>query len=421
MRRAIIFKRMKNLKYIIGVLLIFFFSNLSSQEVLNDYLEIAAKNNPGLKASFNEYLAAVEKVKEVGSLPDPNLVFAYFVRPVETRLGPQKLKFSISQMFPWFGTLKVRKDETAKLANAKLAIFEEAKSRLFLDVRSSYYDLYLIKSSILNTEANVKIIKVLREIVNIKIEAGLTSMTDGLRIVMELSDLENQLEMLRDKYQNVLVKFNNILGRDKYSEVDIPDILSNDVLKIQKEIILDSIKENNNQLRSIEFKQEALKDKEKLASKSGLPNISLGMEYITIGKNGSSIPDNGKDAIIFPKIGLNIPLNRKKYKSKVRQVYLLLESTENIKNDRLLVLENIFEKTYNEYRDADRRIVFYENQLLYAKKIMNIMESEYSSSEKNFEELLRMERQILKYFLELDRARTDKQTSIAFIQYMMGN
>jgi len=412
---------MNSLKYIIGCLLIFFFSTARSQEVLTNYLETAARNNPGLKASFNEYLAAVEKIREVGSLPDPNLAFVYFARPVETRLGPQRAKFSIGQMFPWFGTLKSRKDEAGKLANAKLAIFEEAKSKLFLDVKSSYYDLYLIKSSILNTEENVKIIKVLREIVNIKIEGGLTSMADGLRIEIELADLENQVELLRDKYQNVLVKFNNLVGRDRYSVVDIPNIFSNDILNMSKEIIFDSIKENNNQLRYIELKQESLKDKEKQALKSGLPNISLGIEYITIGKNSSSISDNGKDAIVFPKIGLNIPLNRKKYKSKVRQVRLLFESTENIKKDKLLGLENIFEITYNEYRDADRRIVLFKKQLQYARKILNILELEYSSSEKNFEELLRMEREILKYSLELDRAKTDKQTSIAFIHYMMGN
>ncbi len=218
-----------------------------------------------------------------------------------------------------------------------------------------------------------------------------------------------------------MVIFNNLVGRERYSEVDIPSILNNDILDMSKEIIIDSIKENNNQLRSIDYKHESLKSKEKQASKSGLPNISLGIEYTAIGKNSSSISENGKDAIVFPKIGLNIPLNRNKYKSKVRQVHLQMESTENIKKNKLLVLENVFEKTYNEYRDADRRIVLYKKQLQYARKILKILESEYSSSEKSFEELLRMERNILKYSLELDRARADKQTSIAFINYMMGN
>ena len=39
--------------------------------------------------------------------------------------------------------------------------------------------------------------------------------------------------------------------------------------------------------------------------------------------------------------------------------------------------------------------------------------------DKNFEEILRMERRVLKYGLELERARSDKQAAISFINYLM--
>ena len=37
------------------------------------YLEIAAKNNPGVLQKFSEYQAALQKIPQVGSLPDPEL------------------------------------------------------------------------------------------------------------------------------------------------------------------------------------------------------------------------------------------------------------------------------------------------------------------------------------------------------------
>ena len=46
---------------------------------------------------------------------------------------------------------------------------------------------------------------------------------------------------------------------------------------------------------------------------------------------------------------------------------------------------------------------------------MNILQTEYETSGKNFEELLRMELQLLKYKLELEKARSDKDAAIAFI------
>ena len=48
------------------------------------------------------------------------------------------------------------------------------------------------------------------------------------------------------------------------------------------------------------------------------------------------------------------------------------------------------------------------------------LENEYANSGKNFEEILRMDKSVLKYSLELEKARADKQASIAFINYLMG-
>merc|ERR1711974_383443 len=48
----------------------------------------------------------MQKVAQVNNLPDPTFSFGYFISPVETRVGPQRAKVGLTQMFPWFGTLK---------------------------------------------------------------------------------------------------------------------------------------------------------------------------------------------------------------------------------------------------------------------------------------------------------------------------
>ena len=82
---------MKNIKIIIGLLLVLMASVSSAQQAdLNNYLRIAAENNSGLKAKFNDYLAALEVAPQVKALPDPQVSFAYFISPVETRVGPKQ-------------------------------------------------------------------------------------------------------------------------------------------------------------------------------------------------------------------------------------------------------------------------------------------------------------------------------------------
>ncbi|RLD50707.1 MAG: TolC family protein, partial [Bacteroidetes bacterium] len=59
-------------------------------------------------------------------------------------------------------------------------------------------------------------------------------------------------------------------------------------------------------------------------------------------------------------------------------------------------------------------------QKVYAQKAISILETEYATNGKNFEEILRMEKRLLSYSLELEKAYSDKQASIAFINYLMG-
>jgi len=98
-----------------------------SAQSLQDYLKRAAENDPGLKASYMEYQAALQRVPQSGSLPDPEISFGYFISPIETRTGSQEARFSVMQMFPWMGTLRAKKDVAAELAKAKYEEFVSKK------------------------------------------------------------------------------------------------------------------------------------------------------------------------------------------------------------------------------------------------------------------------------------------------------
>ena len=410
---------MKKYITIIGVLLLLTSSLVSAQEELNMYLQTAAEKNPGLKAKFNEYMAALEVAPQVKALPDPQVAFAYFIQPVETRVGPQNFKFSASQMFPWFGTLKAKENAAIQLAKAKYEAFEDSRSVLFNDVKSSYYNLYFNNKAISISIENIDILNVFRKLAYIKVEAGLVSAVDEYRIEMEIGDLENQLAFLRDKQYVLKVMFNNYLNVNKDNPVLLPELLLTSNLNFSKQAALDSIRINNHQLLSIDFQAEALRFKQEVASRSGKPGFSLGMEYTVVGRGVNNL--TGADALMFPKVGITIPLYRNKYKAMVREVLYLETATKNKKLDKINVLETLFENGWKEYQDADRRIYLYVSQLDLAKKSLNLLETEYATGNSNFEEILRMERKVLKYNLELEKARADKPAAISFITYLMGN
>ena len=268
------------------------------------------------------------------------------------------------------------------------------------------------------TKDNIRILNTFRNLALIKMEAGTGSGVDELRVEMELADLENTLALLRDRWFASVVSFNNLLNVDEKATVDIPDTLWTDDLAFSKQAVLDSLKQNNNQLQSLDYLYRSYQDQETRAKSQGAPNILAGIDYINVGNDGTS-PASGKDAL-FVKVGITIPLYRKKYDGMVKEAVLLQEATQYQKEDKVNALETLFEKTYSQYADADRRLTLFQKQSEFAGKAIRILESDYASNGKDFEEILRMERKLLNYSLELEKARSDKQAAIAFVTYLMG-
>ncbi|PCJ23025.1 MAG: transporter [Flavobacteriales bacterium] len=397
-------------------------TTLNAQNELNTYLEIGAENNPGLKAKFSVYNAALEKVPQVGSLPDPTISFGYFISPVETRVGPQQAKFGISQMFPWFGTLNAKEAVVIERAKAKYEAFEEEKSKLFFDIKSAYFNIYFVKKGIAITRENLAILSTFQQLALIKLETGKASAVDEMRVEMEINELENQLAYLIDTKWALEVQFNKLLNQPVENSIVTPDVLWDDILTMSKETLLDSITNNNHLVKQLEYKIASFQKQEIAAKKMGAPKFSIGVDYILVGNssNPNLGSENGKDAILFPKIGITIPLYRKKYKAMIKEASLYMEATQFKKEDKQNQLIILFEKGYKDYKDGERRIVLFEKQLKLAEKSLAILLTAYSTNSQNFEEVLRMERKVLKYALEQDKARADKNAAAAFINYLLG-
>lgn len=412
---------MKTIQIIIIVLsyhLLAIGNTVSGQEFLEEYLITAAENNPALKAKFQDYLAALEVVPQVGTLPDPELSFGYFIRPVQTRVGPQNFRISATQMFPWFGTLQARENVAAQHAKAKYELFEEARSRLFDEVRGTYYNLYYNGKASEIVRENIEILGIFRKLALTKVEAGRASSLDEFRIQMEIGDLENQLALLKDHQQYLKVAFFNLLNTEP-EDIWMPDTLWDSTPELTRQEMLDSLLVKNHQILVLELQRAAYSYQQEVARKTGIPGFSVGLDYIMVGKGENNL--SGEDAFMFPRIGITIPLYRDKYRSMVKEAVYQESAKSNEIQDKMNMLETLFEKTWNELVDADRRLLLYEKQLELATRSINLLETEYTTAGKNFEEVLRMERKQLRYALELEKARADKQAAISFLDYLMGN
>jgi len=156
-----------------------------------------------------------------------------------------------------------------------------------------------------------------------------------------------------------------------------------------------------------------------VAGKMGMPGISIGIEYMIIGRGDNNM--SGKDAVVFPTIGMNIPVNRKKYRSMVQEAEYLEIAKESEKTERKNMLESILAEAWKEYNDALRRVALYADQLILAKNALSIIQTGYTTGLHDFEDILKMERSILQYHLDSEGAKVDTHRAISYLNYLMGN
>ena len=113
--------------------------NNNYAQTLQDYLLEAEKNSLELQSKQYSYESALEKVNEVGSVANATIGAGYFVQEAETRVGAQKVKLSVSQTLPWFGTLSAKKESVSHLAEAQLNTIDLTKRALFLEVKKKLF------------------------------------------------------------------------------------------------------------------------------------------------------------------------------------------------------------------------------------------------------------------------------------------
>ncbi len=405
---------MKNLTAII----LFLFCNILTlqSQTLKDYLVIAGNNNPGLKAKQKEYEAALQKIEVVNTLPDPNFTFGYFISPVETRVGPQLAKFSIHQMLPWFGTLKLKEEIAGFESDTKYFEYQEYRNKLYYQVIATYYSLAELSQMQKTESANISLLETYKDIALKKYENQSGLAMDYLRADIMINDATTNLKILAEKQRAVEVGFNNLLNRDINEKVILPDSLTIDI--ISTDYRKDSLLQNNPVVNQFGIKTKISEYNRELVAKQGLPGFQLGIDYIVVGKRTDlTMSDNGKD-VLMPTVSVSIPLFRKKYKAAETEAQLKQESYQLQAKDYENTLLSNYESAMFELNQQREFILLYDKQIEESSEILTSLMSAYRNTGKDFEEVLRMQQQVLKYQKLKITAVSQYDTSVAKLNYL---
>ncbi len=446
-----------------------------SQDSLFHYLDIAIKNNPGILRNFAEYKASLEKVPQVGSIPDPELSTGIFLSPMELISGKQVADFRLMQMFPWFGVLRSARDEMSLMAKAKYELFRDAKFQVGFDVQRTWYELNKIKQNIKISEQNIALLHVIERLAITRFKAaptgnnssstlpgpsasikdvqsgssGMNSMkgstgsntgyappaapmqvssmgsstggsglSDVYRIQIEIGDLQNNVQLLNSQFNTLIAQFNSYMSRPPENNVVLPDSLVADPFKPVLNSMNDSLSANP-MLEMIKYEQKSLDARKQMVSRMGYPMVGIGLNYSSISKNDMSTSTmNGKD-MIMPMVTLTLPIYRKKYKAMQNEAALL--KSASIQNYKATAnsLQNEYYQAMQSYLSAERRIKLYNEQFMLASKSLNIMLKSFASAQTDITGVLRISQQAHDYKYKQTEAVADQNISIAWLKRLL--
>ena len=395
---------------------------VTNAQTQDDYFKIAAANNPGLQAKYKEFEAAIQKIPQVSTLPDPTFSVSAFGQMTETRVGPQRARFTLSQMFPWFGTLRAQGDVAALMAEAKYQSFLDARNKLYYQVAAAYYPLYELHQWQQIEKENIDLLQSFKTIANAKFKNGTGSMVDVLRVDIMLKDATTDLSILEVKERSLLTAFNKLLNRAENEAVVISDSLVIGSF-LPEGFRKDSLLLSNPVLEELDLKIKASEAAERAAVKQSLPKLGVGLDYIIVGQRtdlepGMAAPaDNGKDAFM-PMVSVSLPIYRRKYKAAVKEAQLMQENYSLQKLEYANALTSGYEMTWFEIQQEQELLKLYDQQIQESNQALNLLISAYGYSGIEFEEVLRMQQELLKYEKMKAAAIVQYQISVARLNYL---
>ena len=403
---------MKNILWILTALIVQ--NGLWAQD-LETLINSGLENNPEIKKYNLQYEIASEKVNEVNTIPNTEFSYGYFVSEPETRTGAQKMKFSLKQMIPWFGSITARENYISSLSDAKFEEIAIAQRKLIVAVSNAYYNMYSLRSKDRVLEENINLMGVYETLALNSVETGKASAVSVLRLQMRKNDLIELKEVLHQQYLSQQAALNSLLNRDLSMAIILNEELpmpENDDDFIETDLKMHPELMKYDKLYASVVQSELLNQKDKS------PMIGFGLDYIPVEKRpGLDFSDNGKD-IFMPMVSLSIPIFNKKYKSSSKQNELKQLEIDAQKQAQFNKLQQLMDEAINE-RMASR--ISYNTQiknLEQSKNAETILIKSYESGTINFNDVLDIQELQLKFQMGLINAVRNYYRQTTVINYL---
>ncbi len=391
---------------------------------LADYVTWARSHSPRLSAQAARSDALRENSRQVGALPGLKLAWGEMIVPVETRVGPQQRVLSISQSFPWFGSLSAREYSLESAADAAGETLRDLGWQVEHEVRSAWYELAFIQGRIAIVSRNLILAQQTESHVRVRYETGEGPYVSVLNAQMEIGRLDARLAGLQDRLVPATARLNIAAGLvSSRPTPEMPPSLESLVAAQlpTKDALEAALRRNNPLLASLRHEEESHRHGVDAAGRRSYPDLTVGLDYIMTGEARlPGIEDSGKDPVIA-RVAVNIPLWGGQADAEQKASTSLLRASSAGLSDTRLQLSGQLENTLFAWREAGRNLELYGVTLLpRSAQNLAVVTAGYESGQAHFDELQVARQAHLGLELALLRAKTDRLLALNDLGALLG-
>ena len=329
---------------------------------LQELLDEALKHNPEILVSQSMVSAAVYRIPQAKSLPDPMFMFGYqnegWSKYTYSDTPDAQWMFSASQMVPFPGKLSLKGEMSERESESLKASYDSMRLKIISRVKELYYDLFFVNREIDLIRDKSVLYSRIEDTAIARYSSGMGSQQEVLMAQTEKYMLLEKEEMLKQKIQSIEAMLNTTIGRDVNAPLGRPAELSSTSCNYTMDTLIKTAFENSPEIKSRGKMVAATEAKLRMAKKEYFPDFTFNASYFNRG--GGQFEDMWSLTTT-----MNIPLY---YKTRQRQAVLESEAylsgaRYELEGTKLMIASSIRDN-YSMMKSAESLMGLYKNGLV---------------------------------------------------------
>jgi len=387
---------------------------------LDELVSEALQNNPQLRAAQNQAAAAKTRVDQVTSWEAPQVGVEFYQTPIRSFPDPVKngmeTDYFLQQMVPFPGKLAAMGRSAESNAGMADQSYRALARRIVRDLKSAYYELYLVQRKIQINSENQDLMRRFVEIARKQYEVGMGKQPDILRAQTELSTLINDGVNLQKEKRVVEAMINTTLNRSPDAPLGYVPDLATDLPQWRFDQLQPLALESRPELKAMALNIDMNQAELKLARREYFPDLMARVMYKDMAMTG-----NDYWSLM---LGISIPLSpwsSGRYTSKVQENELGVKRAEDdYTSMRNMVLFEVQDALVKVQTNQNLTLLYKTTVIPQAEQTLQSTIAAYQTGKTEFLMLIDAYRMLLNARLDYHMAVMSYMTSQAQLEQAVG-